>query len=253
MSTAPSSSTVKSAMRTLDLLEYVVARPGGVVAQEISAALAIPVSSLSYLLATMVEREYLRREGRKYLAGVRLDRLRGPRPDETLVERAHPFVTALRNRLNETASLFERREWKMVAMVTETGDQTLRYSIEVGTFIPLHCVAAGKALLAEMPPEEFDRYLAETERERFTPHTITDRAALSDEIASIRETGIATTRDEMTLGISGIGVAIGGFGGTSATIGVAIPTPRLSDAVLQDAMEQVMRTAQSLRRALAQD
>jgi predicted ArsR family transcriptional regulator len=59
-------SHVKSAMRTLDIIEYVVARGSPAVAQEIASALAIPVSSLSYLLATLVERGYLAREGRNY-------------------------------------------------------------------------------------------------------------------------------------------------------------------------------------------
>ena len=69
MAGAAQSTTVKSAMRTLDIIEYVVAHRQGVVAQDIAGALAIPVSSLSYLLATLVERDYLRREGRRYFAG----------------------------------------------------------------------------------------------------------------------------------------------------------------------------------------
>ncbi len=66
---------VKSALRTLDIIEYVVARAGPCVAQEIASALAIPVSSLSYLLATLAERGYLAREGRHYLPGPGLARL----------------------------------------------------------------------------------------------------------------------------------------------------------------------------------
>ena len=98
---------VKSAIRTLDLIEYVVANPTGVVAQEIAAALAIPVSSLSYLLATLVERTYLHRIGRRYFAGPGLDRLRKPEQESTLAERARPLIKAMRLQLNETASLFE--------------------------------------------------------------------------------------------------------------------------------------------------
>ena len=48
-----SSASVKSATRTLDIIEYVVSRSRPLIAQEIAAALAIPVSSLSYLLATL--------------------------------------------------------------------------------------------------------------------------------------------------------------------------------------------------------
>ena len=50
------SSQVKSATRTLDIIEYIVAHDRPLVAQEIAVALGIPVSSLSYLLGTLVDR-----------------------------------------------------------------------------------------------------------------------------------------------------------------------------------------------------
>ena len=59
------SSQVKSATRTLDIIEYIVAHDRPLVAQEIAVALGIPVSSLSYLLGTLVDRGYLAREGRR--------------------------------------------------------------------------------------------------------------------------------------------------------------------------------------------
>ena len=47
---------VKSALRRLDIIEYVVSRDRLVIAQEIASALLIPVGTLSYLLGTLVER-----------------------------------------------------------------------------------------------------------------------------------------------------------------------------------------------------
>src|SRR5215203_3558229 len=133
---------VKSALRTLDLIEFVVARPSGVVAQEIASALDIPVSSLSYLLATLIERDYLRREGRQYFPGEGLDRLRVPSAELSLIDRARPLLRALRSHLNETATLFRLEGWEAEAVLTETAGQPLRYSIDVGARMPLHAVAA---------------------------------------------------------------------------------------------------------------
>ena len=73
-------------MRTLDVIEFVVAHRQGVVAQEIAGALAIPVSSLSYLLATLTERGYLSRSGRRYLPGPGLQRLHARKVAECGVE-----------------------------------------------------------------------------------------------------------------------------------------------------------------------
>ena len=195
------STTVKSAMRTLDIIEYVVARGQPVVAQEIAAALLIPVSSLSYLLGTLVERGYLARDGRRYLPGPGLERLQMRDPAFSLAERVAPLVRVLRAQLDETASFFVREEWSVKALVTETSEKALRYAVQVGTSAPLHALSAGKAILAALPEEEFERYLAETRREAFTVMTITSAAGLRAEIAEIRQTGIAHTREEHTPGI----------------------------------------------------
>ena len=55
MTSQIASAPVKSAMRTLDILELAAGRSGPVTAHEIAITLGIPVSSLSYLLSTLVE------------------------------------------------------------------------------------------------------------------------------------------------------------------------------------------------------
>lgn len=237
---------VKSALRTLDLIEYVVARSGGVAAQDISTALSIPMSSLSYLLATLVERDYLRRDGRRYFAGIGLDRLRRPPSDYSLADRARPLIKSLGNQLDETTSLFVPVGWEMEAILTETSSQTLRYAIEVGTRTPLHCVAAGKALLATLSDEDLDRFFDEVTLERYTPFTITDPSLLRKELAEVRKTGIGYTRDEYTVGMTGVGTAVHGPARAIAAIGVASPTPRYDPEMEKKIIEQLVGTARLL-------
>ncbi len=221
-------STVKSAMRTIDILEYVVARPAGVVAQEISAGLSIPVSSLSYLLATLAEREYLARDGRRYLPGAALERLRAPRGSLSLADRVRSLVKSLRLQTNETASFFVRNGWELEAIATETAEQSLRYSISVGTRTPMHCLAAGKAILAWLSDEELANYFEQVPLKAFTSSSITDAAVLRAELAEIRSTGIGRTREEYTPGIHGLGMAVVIDGQVVGAFAVAIPTPRLN-------------------------
>ena len=209
----PPSSQVKSATRTLDIIEYVVAHDRPLVAQEIAVALGIPVSSLSYLLGTLVDRGYLAREGRRYSAGPGLQRLQASPGGFSLAERAAPLVRTLRVQLNETTSFFVRSEWDVEAIVTETSEQALRYASPTGTRLPMHALASGKALLAALPDDELDRYFAETERAALHPrhgdHAKRPCAATSPKI---RRTGFAVTDEEFSLGIRGIGrvVTIGG-------------------------------------------
>ena len=250
MATTPAqSSQVKSATRTLDIIEYVVAHPRPLVAQEIATALGIPVSSLSYLLATLVERDYLVREGRRYSPGPGLDKLQMHAEAYTLADRAAPLVRTLRVQLNETTSFWVREGWEVEALVTESSEQALRYAVPTGNRMPMHPLASGKALLAKLTDAELDRYFAETERERFTPSTVTSEKALRKEIAHIRQTGFSWADEEFSLGIIGIGRAVTMDGETVGALSVAIPKVRCDEATRHRIMDLLERTAGLLEAA----
>ena len=244
--TETSPATVKSATRTLDIIEYVVSRGRALAAQEIAEALSIPVSSLSYLLMTLVDRGYLSRDGRRYSAGPGLERLQAKHPAFTLVDAVAPLVRTMRIQLNETTSFFVRRGWEVEALVTETSEQALRYAVQNGAHAPLHGFSAGKALLAAMPDVELDRYLAETERQQFTPMTVVSEAGIRAEVARIRASGIAHTNQEHTLGIHGIGRAAYRGGELVGAFSFAIPVVRIDDALEQRATALLERTTELL-------
>jgi IclR family transcriptional regulator, acetate operon repressor len=246
MASAAQSSQVKSATRTLDIIEYVVAHDRPLVAQEIAVALGIPVSSLSYLLATLVDRDYLTREGRRYSPGPGLARLQARKGGFTLAERAAPLVRALRIQLDETSSFFIRSGWEVEAIVTESSEQALRYSVATGKRLPMHALASGKALLAALSDAELDRYFAEVERERFTASTITSEKALRRQIEEIRKTGFAFTDEELTLGINGIGRVVTIDGEAVGALSVAMPIVRSDDELHKRAMTLLERTASLL-------
>ena len=238
--------TVKSAIRTLDIIEYVVSRGQPLVAQEIAAALLIPVSSLSYLLNTLVERGYLARTGRRYAPGPGLERLQANAPSFTLADRVAPLVRALRIQLNETASFFVRREWEVEALATEPSGHALRYAVQTGTSAPLHAFSAGKALMAAMPDKELRRYFATSKREAFTPATIVSEADLRAEIGNIRASGIARTCEEHTPGIVGLGRAARIDGEVVGAFSFAIPMVRFDRAVERRASDLLTRTTELL-------
>ncbi len=248
-SSSAQASQVKSATRTLDIIEYVVAHDRALVAQEIAIALGIPVSSLSYLLGTLVDRGYLARDGRRYSAGPGLQRLQARSGGFSLAERAAPLVRTLRVQLNETTSFFIRSAWDVEAIVTETSEQALRYAVPTGARLPMHAFASGKALLASLSDEELDRYFAESERARFTPATVTTEKALRREIAQIRSSGFALTDEEFSLGIRGIGRVVTIGGEAVGALSCAIPKARFDEAMQRRAMDLLERTSGLLETA----
>jgi IclR family acetate operon transcriptional repressor len=242
------SSSVKSATRTLDILEFVVGCGRPVSAAEIAAALAIPVSSLSYLLGTLVERGYLSRNGRSHAPGPALGRLNPDALSAALSDRVYPVVRSVSLQLNETVSFFVRHGYEMEAIAGEVAPQALRYTVEAGRLVPLHAFAAGKAILASFDEEELARYFATVPLTSFTPQTLVGEAELRKELIQIQRTGIARTTEEYTPGILGIGRAVMSGGKLLGAISAAIPVARTTATLEERAATLLTQAADALGR-----
>jgi IclR family acetate operon transcriptional repressor len=244
---AEGSSSVKSATRTLDILEHVVAQGRPVSAVEIATVLNIPISSLSYLLGTLVERGYLARNGRLHSPGPALTRLATPSTMASLADRVGPRVRAISAQLNETAAFFVRHGHEMEAIASEVSAQPLRYNVEVGRPLPLHAFAAGKAILATLGEAELDDYFAHADLTPYTPQTQTDRDRLRAELRAIGKRGIARTAEEYTPGIVGLGRAVlSADDRLIGAISVAIPVARANPALEERAAVLLARAAEAL-------
>jgi IclR family acetate operon transcriptional repressor len=235
------STPVKSALRTLDILELLAQQARAMTAQEIAMTLGIPVSSLSYLLSTLVDRGYLVRSKREYRLGPAIARLDGGGTVPTLADQAQPIVRALTRELNETAGFFVMKGFEIEAIARDIGLHALRYTIEVGQRAPLHAFAAGKALLATLSEAQLALYFRTVDRELFTPQTIHEEGPLRSEIAKIRREGIARTFQEHTPGITGMAKAVTVDGRTLGAFSIAMPIARCDSAKEKAAMRLLNR------------
>jgi IclR family acetate operon transcriptional repressor len=244
---ADSSSSVKSATRTLDILEFVVGQGRPVSAAEIATTLAIPISSLSYLLGTLIERGYLLRNGRLHGPGPALARLQTAEPASVLSERVAMRLRAISAQLNETAAFFVRHGYDMEAIASEVSAQPLRYNVEVGRPLPLHAFSAGKAILATFGDDELSDYFATTPLIAYTPHTVVDEALLREELLRIGRRGLARTVEEYTPGIIGIGRSVlNADGSLIGAISVAIPMARATPLLEDRAAMLIIRASDIL-------
>jgi len=91
--------------------------------------------------------------------------------------------------------------------------------LEVGLQLPLHATALGKAILAFSPAQVVEDLLA-GQLPRLTKQTLSS-ANLRRELAAVRESGVATERDEAVLGESSAASPIFDHGG-QAVGGIAV-------------------------------
>ena len=184
--------SVKTAERTLDLIELFALerRPLGL--SDIAAQLRMPVSSTHALLKTLLGRGYLYPAGRRlgYFPTRKLKQMSDAIADSApLLEGFAPRLAQLRDASGETVLLTKRQGDGVTNIAVFESAQSVRFSPIVGDLKPLHSTAAGKAILGSMPPQEMMQVLARLKLERHTEHTITDRVGLAADVAKGRKRG----------------------------------------------------------------
>jgi DNA-binding IclR family transcriptional regulator len=141
---------------------------------------------------------------------------------------AAPLLEGLARRTTQTALLTVIADDHRNAVCLDRVESTepLRLSVQPGRQLPLHAGASQKILLAFMPEDEFEAYVGEPLASLCTA-TISEAGRLSQEIATIRQRGWASSYEETNLGVWGLSVAlIDETGRAEASIGVAGPGER---------------------------
>jgi IclR family acetate operon transcriptional repressor len=123
---------------------------------------------------------------------------------------------------------------------------SLRMVSRVGGMNPLHCTGLGKALLAFMPPEDFDRYVAEP-LERRTANTIVAPDILRADLQRARDRGYALDDIENEIGVRCIGAPIfDHLGELVGSISLAGPTMRMTWERVDQLAGPVMEAAHEI-------
>ena len=81
---------------------------------------------------------------------------------------AQPILDRLGESLREACSLATLDGDEIVYLARSTSSRIMSPSLNVGRRLPAYCTSIGHVLLAHLPPQELDEYLA---RARFHPYT----------------------------------------------------------------------------------
>ncbi|MDX3644721.1 IclR family transcriptional regulator [Streptomyces sp. MB09-02B] len=219
---------VKSAARTVDLLELLAARgdrPARL--QELADELRVPRSSMYALLQTLIGRGWVRTDttGSLYGIGIRA-LLTGTSylDSDPRVRTVRPYLDEASDALGETVHLARLDGMDVAYLATRESHEYLRTISRVGRRLPAHAGALGKALLAERP----DVGLPEGPYQALTPRTHTTRAALAADLATVRARGYAVDREEGVPGIIGFGFALRTDTPATDAISCSVPVARLT-------------------------
>lgn len=220
---------VKSADRTLDILEWLAQAGERTTLGELSRVLEIPKSSLHALLHTMQRRGWIESDpaGSRFGLGVRALLVGTSYVDsDDAVVAATDTLDWLATTLGETIHYGRLDGADIVYLAKRQSTHPLRLYSAIGRRLPAHTTALGKALLAEQPLDEVRERLG-PDPTRLTDNTITAWPDLVTELARVRERGYATDAEENTIGIYCFAVAVGAAPRTDA-ISCSVPVARLT-------------------------
>ncbi len=218
--TEPSHRTIQSVDRALTLVRLLSSEDGEMTLNELAETTRLHKSTVHRLLASMqavglVERDP---ETGRYALGLEVVALSGIVLGRIEVLRiADPHMRNLADVSQETVNLGIRHSNDILNIEQIPGPRLLRSFDWIGKRNPLHLGAAAKALLANLQDDEISTYLAtQTEREGL------DETAIWDEVAKIRERGIAINDGQLDRDVFAIGAPIfGAAGHVIASLSVA--------------------------------
>ena len=200
-------STVRNAVRALDIL----AEHGPMRLTALARELGLGKSTAHLLLHTLREDGMIEFDAATsaYRVGLRVFEI-----GATAVEqggfgtRLIGAMEELARRCNESVSLGVLSAGSVLFVQRVESPEVLRADIRPGTRMPLHASASGKALLATMGDDEFERHLPDADLPASARLTLRERDALLAEMYLIRAQGYARQIDEFVNGIAAVATPI---------------------------------------------
>src|SRR5215475_8442017 len=216
---------------------------------EVAHATKLTRAAARRFLLTLVSLGYVRSDGRQfslrprvlelgyaYLSGLAL-------PDV-----AAPHMEELVARLHESCSISVLDGQHVVYVVRVPTKRIMTVAISVGTRFPAYATSMGRVLLAALPPDELERYLAEAKLEPLTDRTVTDPDKLREIVAGVAAQGYAIVDQELEEGLRAVAAPIRGAADVGmAAINVSAHASRISiDALREQILPALLETARQI-------
>ncbi|MET0896415.1 MAG: IclR family transcriptional regulator [Mycobacterium sp.] len=243
---------VQSVDRALMVLE-ILGKLGTAGVTEIAAELGVHKSTVSRLVTVLESRGFVEQlsDRGKYRLGFALVRLAGSTSAQMdLAKQSQAACDKLAEQCGETTNIAILDGARIINIVEAHGPAEVTLRTWVGQNCPAHATSSGKALLSALPPEAIRGLLGEP-LAAFTPNTITENAALAEELANVRHQGWASVCEELEIGLNAVGVPVRDSAGkVIAALSVSGPAYRLDPSRFDEVAEMALTAADHISRRL---
>lgn len=213
---------------------------------EVANRLDLSKAAVHSHLSTLEANEFVVKEGSRYRLSLRyLGIGEAVRRLNELYSTGQSEVENLAKQTGELAHLVVEEHGCGVFIYRAGGEDAVWVKVsQPGRRDYLHCTAAGKALLAELPEERVEEILERHGLPAITGQTITDKTELIEQLTEIRDRGWAIDDEERVDGFRGVAASIlGDQGKLVGAISVSGPVGRLNGTVLEETIPEKVTNA----------
>ena len=239
---------IQSVSHALDVLEQFNGTVDEIGVTELSKRLKLHKNNVFRLLATLEARSYIEQNkaSENYRLGLKCLQLGQTFIHQMgLLLQSKAVLVELSKATQESAYVAIRKSDAIIPLDFVEPARPVRVVSFLGTVLPAHCTAAGKAHLTFELESAAGQNLP-ANLERYTANTITDRNLLRDQIVMIGESGYAVERGEFAEGVNAVAVPIRDYTrslvGTLAVVG---PENRLTDEAINTEIAPMLLKAGS--------
>jgi IclR family transcriptional regulator, KDG regulon repressor len=225
------SSTTRTLVRGLNLLELIARSNEGLALSELAAGASLDKATTLRLIGTLREAGWVRQDpsDRRYRVTGKMAHLSQIRGDGLSIQvLARPHLTRLRDEVNETVHLGVIRDDAVVYIEKLESSNSIRLVSTVGQEMPILTTALGRAILSALPEPERAVRIGALPLAKRTPQTM-DKKQLLPELVASAERGYAIDHEENELGVTCVGAPLfDSTGAPAAAISISGPTFRVA-------------------------
>ena len=250
----PRSEFVQSLERGLSVLRAFSADRPSMTLSEVARTTDLTRATARRLLLTFEALGYMRSDGRSFELTPRvLDLGYAYVSSLKLPDIAQPFMEALSERVHESVSAAVLDDDEIVYVARVPTKRIMTVAISLGSRLPAASTSMGRALLAELPDDELDSFLARTTVTPATDNTLTEPTALREAIHDVRRQGYAVVDQELEIGVRSASTVLRNRRGCAlAAINVSTHAGRVSLEELKTAfVPELLATAGAINAQLA--
>lgn len=221
---------------------------------EIARTTELPCSTTFRILETLRQRGYVEQDESAglYHIGFKAVQIGGAySATSPLPQASHLVMTALVEKINETANLAILDGNEAVYIHQVESQHSIRMFTQLGARAPLYCTGVGKVLLAWRPEGDLELLLGGRRFKSFTATTITSMKDMVSELEEVRERGFAIDDEERESGVRCVTAPVRDVHGTViAALSVSAPTTRFPKKRIASFASEVVAAASKVSNRL---